>query len=259
MAAIPGTVVGSPIVPTDTADVYPTHKATYGLGGYRCVADNTARDAIPAGRREVGMFVYVLDVLILYQLVGGITNSDWKVFTGQHPAISFTPLGGFGQDIELTIGETGWGTNWSGLNLKNANSSINRIQTSSSDTLEIKGWAGITISAGNESDHSGNIRLTTQSGDIDIVSSQAATMTGTYVKIRGSVLTSVEVNDSGSQYPIISGEPIGSGNGAKMAFFNGVPQTKATISGSRASNAALASLLTALHNMGLITDNTSAT
>lgn len=69
-------VTGS-ITPTDTTDTYPTHSAEYGKGGHRSVADVTARDAIPADRREEGMTVYVVSTGITFKLVGGITNSNW--------------------------------------------------------------------------------------------------------------------------------------------------------------------------------------
>jgi hypothetical protein len=46
--------------------------------------------------------------------------------------------------------------------------------------------------------------------------------------------------------------------GTKTGFYNTTPITKPTASGSRGGNAALASLLTALANLGLITDSTTA-
>jgi hypothetical protein len=42
-----------------------------------------------------------------------------------------------------------------------------------------------------------------------------------------------------------------------IAFFGATPQAKQTVTGSRGGNAALASMLTALANLGLITDNTT--
>ena len=80
MSQIPGTVIGSSVVPSDTADTYATHQATYGLGGWRSVADTAARDAIPSDRREEGMIVYVRDIDITYYLKDGITNLDWVIF-----------------------------------------------------------------------------------------------------------------------------------------------------------------------------------
>lgn len=46
--------------------------------------------------------------------------------------------------------------------------------------------------------------------------------------------------------------------GTKLGFFGATTVTRSTLTGSRAGNAALASLLTALHNMGLIVDSTTA-
>ena len=43
----------------------------------------------------------------------------------------------------------------------------------------------------------------------------------------------------------------------KLAFFGGTPQAKPTVTGSKGGNAALASLLTQLANLGLITDSTT--
>lgn len=60
------------------SDVYPTHSANTGKGGYRSVADEAARNAIPTERREHGMIVYVQDVNKKYILEAGLTNSDWK-------------------------------------------------------------------------------------------------------------------------------------------------------------------------------------
>jgi hypothetical protein len=45
---------------------------------------------------------------------------------------------------------------------------------------------------------------------------------------------------------------------AGLAFFNGSPTAKQTVTGAKGGNAALASLLTALANYGLITDGSTA-
>jgi hypothetical protein len=78
MADLSGTVVVSKIIPTNSADTYPTHDQEYGLGGFRTVADIAARDAIPAGRRSEGMKVFSVADNQEFQLRGGITNADWK-------------------------------------------------------------------------------------------------------------------------------------------------------------------------------------
>lgn len=53
------------------------------------VADLTARDAIAAGRRYLGMCVYVVADTITYQLKGGITNIDWVEFGSGTSAATF--------------------------------------------------------------------------------------------------------------------------------------------------------------------------
>jgi hypothetical protein len=65
---IPGTNVIAPVVPFTTDDQYPSHEAAYGRGGYRTVADTTARDAIPSLRREPGMLVWVTAAQKEYRL-----------------------------------------------------------------------------------------------------------------------------------------------------------------------------------------------
>lgn len=59
-----------------------TMNAALPLDDRTVVADITARDAILAGKRYEMMVVSVLSVGTNYQLVGGITNSDWQEFSG---------------------------------------------------------------------------------------------------------------------------------------------------------------------------------
>lgn len=78
MAKYPGGVtVSGYVAPSDTADIYATHKAQFGYGGYRSAIDLTARDAITDLRREEGMVVYVISEKKEYRLVGGIANTNW--------------------------------------------------------------------------------------------------------------------------------------------------------------------------------------
>jgi hypothetical protein len=82
MAIIPGSVpISGFVTPTDDSDVYPSHSEEWGRGGYRTVATLADRDAITTGRRLEGMLVNVIATGIVYQLVGGITNTDWTEFT----------------------------------------------------------------------------------------------------------------------------------------------------------------------------------
>ena len=78
------------IAPTDTLDVYPTHEAKYGHGGYREVADNTERDAIPTDRRSNGMIVFVQSSGIEYRLDSGLTNSDWVIVSSSSGGVNIS-------------------------------------------------------------------------------------------------------------------------------------------------------------------------
>jgi hypothetical protein len=78
MTAITGAVnLTGMIAPTDTTDVYPTHSSEYGLGGFKEVANQTARDAITAQRRVHGMLVFQQSDGKFYQLGTGLANADW--------------------------------------------------------------------------------------------------------------------------------------------------------------------------------------
>lgn len=78
MGVITGGInLGAPILPATEEDIFPTHDAKYGKGGYRVVADITARNNIPTARREVGMAVKTLTPNTTWVLGAGLTNSDW--------------------------------------------------------------------------------------------------------------------------------------------------------------------------------------
>lgn len=65
MGAISGGInLGAPILPATTEDIFPTHDASYGKGGYRAVPNIAARQLIPYARREVGMIVRTTDTNI---------------------------------------------------------------------------------------------------------------------------------------------------------------------------------------------------
>ena len=91
MSAIPGTNVASRITPFDTLDQYATHDAQWGRDGHRSVADVTERDNITSLRRKEGMTVFVVADDITYQLFGGVTNSNWRIFSpGSSGSFSYT-------------------------------------------------------------------------------------------------------------------------------------------------------------------------
>jgi hypothetical protein len=69
--------VASPVLPSSESDVYPTVYTRHIAGGWHEVADLTARDAISADRRVVGMIAYDTTGHNYYQLIGGLSNSNW--------------------------------------------------------------------------------------------------------------------------------------------------------------------------------------
>jgi hypothetical protein len=74
MENLKGTNIASPIVPFTDQDIYATHEAKYGKGGYRTVDNVSDLDLIPAARLEEGMLAYVVNDstgIHTYQLIGG--------------------------------------------------------------------------------------------------------------------------------------------------------------------------------------------
>ena len=81
-----GTIIGSTIYPSDTAQSFATHDSDYGKGGYRAVNTIEERDSISYSRRSVGMEVRVLSgegagIYILESFEGdklnGVTAQSW--------------------------------------------------------------------------------------------------------------------------------------------------------------------------------------
>jgi len=96
MAPIPGSVrVTGFIAPSDSTDTYATQDEFYDRGGWRTVADITARNAITADRRKDGMIVRVRDagggIEKFYTLTGGLADINWveQVFSGGGGAVTF--------------------------------------------------------------------------------------------------------------------------------------------------------------------------
>jgi hypothetical protein len=69
MDQIQGVNIAAPVVPYTTGDVYPTHLARWGKGGYRTVADITERDSIMPQRLEMYMIVCTESDGKMYRLV----------------------------------------------------------------------------------------------------------------------------------------------------------------------------------------------
>ena len=72
-----GTLIINTVRPYDSNDTYPSAQADELLGGHYQVADTTARDAIPSGRRVEGMSCWVVADERTYRLIDGISNANW--------------------------------------------------------------------------------------------------------------------------------------------------------------------------------------
>lgn len=72
MSELKGTNVASTIVPFTTDDTYATHDSLYGKGGYKEVATEQERDAIPKERLKNGTKVYVQETKQEYRYVDGV-------------------------------------------------------------------------------------------------------------------------------------------------------------------------------------------
>lgn len=108
MSSLPGTVINGRLVPTDSLDTYYLLEDKYMKGSWRSVADLTERDAITDPRRKIGMAVYVQSEDKIYQLKGGITNSDWQeMVTGGSPSQS-TGQGTIGGGRRVAVADTSY-------------------------------------------------------------------------------------------------------------------------------------------------------
>lgn len=74
-------------------------------GGYRTVADVTARNAIATVNRKVGMLVYTVATSQLWVLGPGVTNSDWTLYSALIAAHAATHIPG-GSDALSTAAPT---------------------------------------------------------------------------------------------------------------------------------------------------------
>ena len=97
---IGGVTITGYIAPSDTADLYATHKEELGQGGYRSVANTTERNLISMDRRKLGMIVYVIDEDKEYKLLGGLENTNWV----------YVPVTAY--EIALANGYTGTKAEW---------------------------------------------------------------------------------------------------------------------------------------------------
>lgn len=75
--------------------------------------------------------------------------------------------------------------------------------------------------------------------------------------IYGNVCDAGQSFSGSSPFGLTMNGPIAA-SGGKVGFYGTAPVTKPTVTGAKGSNAALGSLMTALANLGIVTDSTSA-
>ena len=89
-----GTLVAAPIMPFSPNDVFPTHYANLGAGGWHQAANVTAMNAIPSGLLVDGMPCWVTSTQTLYQYNLGTTS--WNIFSmgsGPTNTVALTTVG----------------------------------------------------------------------------------------------------------------------------------------------------------------------
>lgn len=86
------------------------------------------------------------------------------------------------------------------------------------------------------------------------------TITGAVTLVAGITVGGDSTLNDGVDFAVgtVTGTKIGTGATQKLGFFGATPIVRPSVTGSRGANAALASLLTQLAALGLITDSTTA-
>jgi len=84
---------------------FPLLNDSYLKGGWQTVLNGTARDAISAASRKVGMVVYTTATSQAWVLGPGITNSDWSLYTSPIAAHASSHIPG-GSDALSTAAPT---------------------------------------------------------------------------------------------------------------------------------------------------------
>lgn len=140
--------------------------------------------------------------------------------------------------------------------------------TGNGGAVEIRGGAGAALGGDIliESGLTNSAIPVEGSGDIRILCGDAYSGgAGGSVFIRGGRNTAnddsagiVFIQSSNAFSDTVMTASTSTAGNAAISFFDGVPREKTSVTGSRGGNAALASLLTALANYGLITNNTTA-
>lgn len=163
--------VVAPISPNAPTDNYPTHIDSLGKGGFMAIRNLTIRDNISAMRRKEGMLVYVIEVNQMYQLRGGIDNSNWVSYSfssgggGGGGGINAVVHGNSGVDVNSSISVDGLTLT---LNIPDASPTARGlVNTEDQFFAGNKTFQdGITIPANDEMPHKSRLNITINSNMI---------------------------------------------------------------------------------------------
>jgi hypothetical protein len=126
------------IIKQKNGAVFPLYEDIDGLGGFKTVADTTARNAIDAVYRKEGMFVWTIADAKLWRLNAGL--STWTEFTGGGGAATAIT------DATLTAAENIFAQDPVALN---ASGGLIRANAEVSTNQEVYGICTTSASAGN--------------------------------------------------------------------------------------------------------------
>jgi len=163
-------------------------------GGYQVVSDTSARDAIPANKRKIGMQVYTVATAQLWVLYPDLTNSSWAISVSGAAVTSSAP-------VNVTKAAAAVGVATDAARADHKHDITTAAPTTGIGAANSEGSA-TTLA---RSDHSHALRTTTGPTDLAI----GAITDGEFLKRVGATVVSAAVPTPSSAAPTIG---IGSGN-----------------------------------------------
>jgi hypothetical protein len=148
-------------------------------GGYQVVSDTSARDAIPANKRKIGMQVYTVATAQLWVLYPDLTNSSWAISVSGASVTSTAP-------VNVTKAAAAVGTSSEAARQDHKHDISTAAPTTGIGAANSEGSA-TTLA---RSDHSHALRTTTGPTDLAI----GAIVDGEFLKRVGSAIVSAAMS-----------------------------------------------------------------